>query len=99
LESLDPPFWGRHRRGGGTTLIYTFKFGPNILFKKDYKTITATPGQMTIKETREIASETLDEDPGTVGQPPVTLPKKDEVFALVSLCRESKSNVWTSFGA
>ena len=91
--------------GGGSALIYTFKFGPGQLsiFKKDYKVIQATPGTMNISETREIDWTILDEDPGqSVPQnaPPGTpgLPLKDEVFASVSLSRDTKSNVWTSFG-
>ena len=49
--------------GGGTPLIYTFKFGNFI--QKDFKIIQATSGEMQIAESREINWGVLDEDPGT----------------------------------
>jgi hypothetical protein len=86
--------------GGGTPLIYTFKFGSFVL-QKDFKIIQATPGEMQITESREINWGVLDEDPGTKkpqNAPPGApgLPLKDELFAKITLTREGKSNVWTS---
>jgi len=85
--------------GGGTPLIYTFKFG--VFLQKDFKIIQATPGEMQIAESREINWGVLDEDPGEKipqNAPPGSpgVPLQDEVFAKVSLTREGKSNVWTS---
>ncbi|MEP6637666.1 MAG: hypothetical protein ABJB97_13160 [Acidobacteriota bacterium] len=87
--------------GGGTPLIYTFKFGNSIFVQKDFKIIQATPGEMQITESREINWGVLDEDPGEKkpqNAPPGSpgLPLKDEVFAKVTLTREGKSNLWTS---
>jgi hypothetical protein len=84
--------------GGGTPLIYAFKFG---FLQKDFKIIQATPGEVQINESREINWGVLDEDPGTKAPqnaPPGSpgIPLKDEVFAKVILTREGKSNLWTS---
>jgi hypothetical protein len=85
--------------GGGTPLVYTFKFG--IFIQKDFKIIQATPGEVQITESREINWGVLDEDPGekipqNAPQGSPGPPFKDEVFAKVTLTREGKSNLWTS---
>ena len=73
--------------------LYTFLWGSNIFNKKPYKQFTVTvAGTQTFTETRTISIDNLDEDSGTVkgpspdiNTPGLPLPRKDEVYAKVSL--------------
>ncbi|HEY9748638.1 MAG TPA: hypothetical protein V6C63_08165 [Allocoleopsis sp.] len=75
----------------GEDELYTFLWG-TLFIKTPYKQFTvAAAGPQPFKETRVLSDETLDEDKGKVKvgeadiNSPIFLPRKDEVYAKVSL--------------
>lgn len=75
----------------GDDLIYTYQWG-GLFLPKPYKSITvAAAGTINYSEKRSVATSKLDEDKGTkiVGwadiNTPILMPRKDEVYASVTL--------------
>ncbi|MBA2647402.1 MAG: hypothetical protein H0U81_11460 [Pyrinomonadaceae bacterium] len=82
----------------GPQPLYTFDFG-NAPFVRKFKTITAQAGEQSVTEpSREIAKETLNEDPGVtqkvVQGVVVKHPHADEIYAVVSVSGEARSNTF-----
>jgi len=82
----------------GPQPLYTFGFGIAPLVKK-FKIITAQAGEQSFTEpSREVAKETLNEDPGAnqvvVQGTVVTHPHADEIYAVVSVIGEARSNTF-----
>ena len=76
---------------GADDSLYTFKWG-SLFLTKPYKQITvAAAGSQPFTETRAITSTSLDEDSGKVYvtdadiNTPVYMPRKDEVYARVTV--------------
>jgi hypothetical protein len=75
----------------GDDLLYTYKFASPLILLP-FKTITvAAAGSINFSEKRALNTGTLDEDPGTVivgwadKNTPVLAPRKDELYAIVTL--------------
>ncbi len=82
----------------GPQPLYTFSFG-DAPFVRKFKTITAQAGEQNITEpSREVDKEILNEDPGVnqiVVQGTVnTIPHADEIYAVVSVTAEARSNTF-----
>jgi len=82
----------------GPQPLYTFGFGTAPFIKK-FKTITAQAGEQSVTEpSREVDKETLNEDPGAneedVEGITVKHPHKDEIYAVVSVSGEARSNTF-----
>ncbi len=82
----------------GPQPLYTFRYGmaPSL---KQFKNITAQAGEQSVTEaSREIDKEILNEDPGVtqtiVQGVPVTHHHADEIYAVVSLIGEGRSNTF-----
>jgi hypothetical protein len=76
---------------GSDDSLYTFKWG-SLFLMKPYKQVTvAAAGAQSFTETRAITSTTLDEDSGKVYigdadiNTPLYMPRKDEVYAKVTV--------------
>lgn len=76
----------------GDDLIYTYNWPGPFMFLRPYRIITVTvPGSLSFSEKRAVDIGILDEDPGMkkipgpLGHPPLLLPRKDEVYAKVTL--------------
>ena len=82
----------------GPQPLYTFGYGL-APFTKKFKTITAVAGEQSVVEpSREVDKALLDEDPGATqvlvqGQL-VTHPHADEIYAVVSVTGEGRSNTF-----
>jgi hypothetical protein len=78
--------------------LYVFLYGSR---RKNYELIHPTEKTITHEETREINTETLDEDPGYIWQPLprpegspqpyMQTPNSDEIYAVVSLIENGKT--------
>ena len=82
----------------GPQPLYTFGYGL-APFTQKFKTITATAGEQGVVEpSREVDKAVLDEDPGvtskSVGGVVVKHPHADEIYAVVSLTGEGRSNTF-----
>ena len=82
----------------GPQPLYTFGYGMAPLTKK-YKTITALAGeQLVVEPSREVDKALLDEDPGVnqilVQGETITHPHADEIYAVVSVTGEGRSNTF-----
>lgn len=94
---------GDDEPAGITTLngpqpLYTFGFGTAPFIKK-FKTITAEAGEQSVTEpSREVEKETLNEDPGVTQKVVqgivVKHPHADEIYAVVSVSGEARSNTF-----
>jgi|SRR5215203_2110668 len=81
----------------GPQPLYTFSFG--TLPSRKFKTITAQAGeQLVVELSREVDKALLDEDPGAtqvlVQEQLVTHPHADEIYAVVSVTGEGRSNTF-----
>ena len=91
----------------GDDELYVFRWGP-LVFSRPYRQFTvAAAGLQAFTETRNVASDLLDEDRGKVIigyadiNTPIYMPRSDEVYARVTLsCTPVtvRSNTVTSFG-
>ncbi len=82
----------------GPQPLYTFSFG-SAPFVRKFKTITAQAGEQSITEpSQEVDKETLNEDPGVtqkvVQGVVVKHPHADEIYAVVSVSGEARSNTF-----
>ena len=83
----------------GPQPLYTFSYGSPLQLKKNFKVITAQAGEQSFTEpSREVDKEILNEDPG-VNQIVVqgivnTIPHADEIYAVVSVTAEARSNTF-----
>ncbi|MCA1630806.1 MAG: hypothetical protein LC785_04565 [Acidobacteria bacterium] len=82
----------------GPQPIYTFSYGLAPATKK-YKIITAVAGEQSVVESpREVDKGLLDEDPGITQELVqgvlIKHPHADEVYAVVSLSGEARSNTF-----
>jgi len=83
----------------GPQPLYTFSYGNQLQLKKKFKIITAQAGEQSFTEpSREVDKEILNEDPGAnqiVVQGQVqTIPHADEIYAVVSVTAEARSNTY-----
>jgi len=81
----------------GPQPLYTFSYGSPL--KKKFKIITAQAGVQSVTElSREVDKEILDEDPGAtqkvVQGVVITIPHADEIYAVVSVTAEARSNTY-----
>ena len=82
----------------GDDQLYTFKWG--FLWHKSYKLITVTAaGPQNFSEMRQVSADIVNEDSGSVdgpspdiNSPPEHFPRKDELYARVSLSGIPVSN-------
>jgi hypothetical protein len=82
----------------GPQPLYTFGYGLAPLAKK-FKIITALAGEQSVVEpSREVDKAVLDEDPGvtltSAGGVIVKHPHADEIYAVVSVTGEGRSNTF-----